>query len=463
MGKIKFSIEDIFNLPSAVIYNPDAYKPLSSVIIDSRKVKRGCLFVAIKGEKFDGHDFILDALKKGASAVIIDSRKLKKFSFLEIPIITVDDSTKALGDLARIWRQKLSAKVISVTGSNGKTTAKEMIAALLSEKFNVVKTEANNNNHIGVPLTILSANEKCEVLILEQGTNHFGEILYSAKISQPDFALMTNIGDSHIEYLKNREGVYKEKSALFNETVKRNGKVFLNMDDQIISKKAKLFLNKVTYGFKGSVDIKGKILGYTNDGRIKIQIHRKYGNTFDVVLPVYGESNAKNFLVAVSVGLEMGLTSKQIISGTKKIQPVHGRLDVKKYGKAIVVDDAYNSSPSSVEAAIDLVNKIKIFKNKIIVLGDIFELGKNASKLHINLANLFKKDKNLVVLTVGSMMKHLHKELRNKKNKSIHFHLREALSLYLQYEEIENSVILVKGSRGMKMEDFINVLEKRFE
>ncbi|MEW6701872.1 MAG: Mur ligase family protein, partial [Bacteroidota bacterium] len=269
MGKIKITIEDLFNIPTAVIYNPDVYKPLSSVVIDSRKVKKGCLFVAIEGEKFDGHDFVFDAVKKGASTVVIDKKKLgnlslreKKFGSLEITLVAVNDTTKAYGDIAKIWRNKLSAKVISITGSNGKTGVKEIIATLLEEKYGcqkVVRTEANNNNHIGVPLTILSANEKCEALILEQGTNHFKEIEYTAKISQPDFALITNIGDSHLEFLKNRENVYKEKSALFDETEKHGGVVFLNMDDPIISRNAKNYKNTITFGFKGKVDVKGKV------------------------------------------------------------------------------------------------------------------------------------------------------------------------------------------------------------
>ncbi len=462
MGKVKITIEDLFNIPSAEIYNPDAYKSLSKVEIDSRKVKKGSLFVAIKGEKFDGHDFVKDALKKGAAAVIIDSKKFKKFSSLEIPVITVNDTTKAFGELAKIWRNKLSAKVISITGSNGKTTVKEMTAALLAEKYNVIKTEANNNNHIGVPLTILSADEKCEVLILEQGTNHFGEIPYSAKISQPDLSLITNIGDAHLEFLKSQEGIFKEKSALYDETNKHGGTVFLNMDDQIISKKAGQYKSKVTYGFKGKVDVKGKIVGYTEDGRTEILIIYK-DKKIKTVLPLYGESNAKNFLAASAIALKLGLTPKQIINGVKNFKAVHGRLDVMKFKNAVLIDDTYNASPASVISAIELVKKIKTFEKKLFVLGDMYELGKNSPTIHKELAKLFSADKNLTVLTTGNIMKHMHSELRKNKVRSIHFYLREALALYLKYEEIENSVILVKGSRGMKMEEFENILETRFE
>ena len=462
MGKIKITIEDLFNISGAVIYNPDEYKPFSSVVIDSRKLKKGSLFVAVKGEKFDGHDFVFDAIKKGACAVVVDEKKFQGFDSLKIPVVTVKNTTKAFGEIAATWRNKLNAKIISITGSNGKTTVKEMTATLLSEKYRVVKTAANNNNHIGVPLTILSANEKCEALVLEQGTNHFNEIRYSTAISQPDYALITNIGYSHLEFLKNREGVYKEKSALLTATLNRGGKIFANTDDSIIIKKTKHFKNKITFGFRGFVDVKGKVLGFTNDGRTKIKITKGRKN-FETVLPVYGKSNAQNFLAAAAIALEFGLTPHQIINGSKKLQPVHGRLEVKNFKDAVVIDDSYNASPASTELAIDLVKKIKTFKNKLFVLGDMFELGINSAKLHVSLAEKFSPSKNITVLTFGSLMKNLHKELRKMKVRSIHFHLREALSLYLKYEEIGKSVILVKGSRGMKMEEFVNILEKRFE
>lgn len=462
MDKVKISLEDLFNIPGTVIFNPDVYRNVSFVEIDSRKVKHGYLFVAIKGEKFDGHNFVPDAIKNGASAVVVDEKKWKRYNNLNIPVITVKNTTEAYGEIARVWRNKLKAKVYSISGSNGKTTVKDMVAILLSEKFKVVKTEANNNNHIGVPLTVLSATEKCEALVLEQGTNHFDEILYSAKISQPDFALLTNIGDSHLEFLKNREGVYKEKAALLNETSTRGGTVFINMDDPIISKHHREYKNKCTFGFKGTVDVKGKIIGNTEDGRTKIQIVYK-DKKFETVLPVYGESNAKNFLAAAAIVLKAGLTGKEIIRGTKKFVAAHGRLEVKKFKNAVVIDDTYNASPASVEAAVELVRKIKTFENKLFVLGDMFELGKSAPQLHKELSKLFSAKKNITVLTVGNLTKHLHKQLRKQKVRSIHFHLREALSLYLQYEEIDNSVILVKGSRGMKMEEFANILETRFE
>ena len=236
MKKVQLTIEDLFNIPTAVIYNPDNYMPADVVSIDSRTIKNNSLFVAIKGEKFDGHEFVNEAANKGAAAIIVDEKKYNLFGNLNLTIVTVKDTSKALGDLAKAWRNKLSTKIIGITGSAGKTTTKEMLTTLLGEKFTVNKTVGNNNNHIGVPLTLFSTNNKHEYLVLELGTNHFGEIAYTSNIAQPDYALITNIGNSHLEFLKNKNGVLKEKIALFEATASRNGILFLNYDDPLLKK-----------------------------------------------------------------------------------------------------------------------------------------------------------------------------------------------------------------------------------
>ncbi|MBP9582471.1 MAG: UDP-N-acetylmuramoyl-tripeptide--D-alanyl-D-alanine ligase, partial [Ignavibacterium sp.] len=305
MKKIHLNIEDIFNIPTAVIYNPDMFKSIYHVSINSRNIKKNSLFIAIKGERFDGHDFINEVVKRGASAIVINEKKFKKINDLEIPVITVKDTTLALGEIAKLWRAKLKTKIIGITGSAGKTTTKEILAALLSEKFKVNKTVANNNNHIGVPLTILSTNEKHQVLVAELGTNHFGEIPYSAVIASPDLALITNIGDSHLEYLKNRNGVFKEKSALFNETLKRTGKVFINNDDKILKEFGKTVKGKVTFALKEKADYKAIIKGYGKFAKPQIEIGNKK-KSFAATLPLSGEKNVLNFTAAFAIASELG-------------------------------------------------------------------------------------------------------------------------------------------------------------
>ena len=209
MKKTGLTLEDFFDLNSSVIYNPDELKTIRNVSIDSRNISNNCLFVAIKGERFDGHDFLNEAVENGAAAILVENRKLKSLKDFEIPIITVNDTIKALGELAGRWRKKLTngnTKIIGITGSAGKTSTKEMIAMLLSTKYKVNRTIANYNNHIGVPLTLFSTNESHDILVAELGTNHFGEIKYTADIAQPDYALITNVGNSHLEFLKNKKG-----------------------------------------------------------------------------------------------------------------------------------------------------------------------------------------------------------------------------------------------------------------
>ena len=466
MKKISLTIEDIFNVPTSEIFNPDIFKPVTSVLIDSRNMVKDSLFIAIKGNRFDGHNFLQDAINNGASAVVINRKEYKKFEDIYIPIVTVKDTKKALGDIAKIWRNKLSGrtKIISITGSAGKTSTKEMIALLLNEKYSVNKTVGNNNNHIGVPLTIFNTNEKHNVLVLEHGTNHFGEIEYTSEIAKPDFALITNIGDSHLEFFKNRRGVLEEKEALFRITKEQNGFLFVNNDDSLLKKSYKDYKNRITFGFsfdKGSVvNVQGKLAGYTDEGRPIIEVSYK-NKKINQALPLYGKQNASNYLAAVTVGLKLGLTKKQIESGTKKLIAVDKRLNVKKFKDFILVDDTYNANPESMKYALQFLSKFKSYKRKIAVLGDMFELGKEEIDLHIKLASFVFNNKITEVYTIGKRMKNLSDMIDGAKIIKKHFGRRDNLKFFLRNMDISNSVVLVKGSRGMKMEEFVDILETK--
>ncbi len=454
MSKVKINIKDLFNIPTAEIYNPDSYKTNSDVCIDSRKVKKGTIFFAIKGEKLDGHKFIKDALKNGASTIVINKNRLRYFDFIDTTIVTVKNTTIAYGDLANLVRRKANYKVISISGSNGKTTTKEMLSVLLSEKYNVVKTEANNNNHIGVPMTIFSAKTDTEILVLEHGTNHFGEIDYTAKIAQPDYALLTNIGNGHLEFLENTEKVYEEKATLFEQTLLNGGKIFVNNDDKIIRSNSKKLNNKIFYGLKGNRDFKGRIIGYTDLGYPKIRVEHN-NKKLETIIPFLGEANAKNFLSAVSIALMLSLKKKEIQKGIKKLRPIQGRLNPIVGKNSLIIDDTYNSNPESVKAAVKVLKKVRKYKKKILLLGDMFELGKSGVELHKSLANMLKKEKKITVLLIGKLMKELFKELINDKPNVAYFSSRKKLNEYLGKTDFNNVAVLVKGSRGMKMEAFV--------
>lgn len=460
MKKITLTIEDIFNIPSAVIWNPDDFKTIYNVSIDSKNIKKNTLFIAIKGERFDGHDFVDQAIQNGASAILINENYLKHIKDYQLTFITVKNTTIALGDVAKIWRKKLKAKVIGITGSTGKTTTKEILATLLSEKFKVNKTVGNNNNHIGVPLTILNTNEKHKVLIAELGTNHFGEINYTASIAKPDYSLITNIGDSHLEYLKNREGVLNEKSALFNETVLNNGKVFINNDDALLKSFGKKIRTKITYSLHEKADYQCKINSYDKMARPEIEIKSKK-QTIKVKLPLSGKANVANYLSAYSIASELGVGIEKIFNATKKIKSVGKRLEIKNYKKFTLINDTYNANPDSMKSSLNILAKIENEKRKIAVLGDMFELGKESKIKHQELAKYINDLKIDEIYTIGSMMKMLDKKLDKKIKIHSHFSDRESLKNLLNKIKLDNSTILIKGSRGMKMEEFVTIIQSR--
>lgn len=451
---IELKLSDISQLPNVEILNENEFQIARNVSIDSRKIESNSIFVAIKGERFDGHDFIKDVISKGIAAVIINKSEIGRFQNEKAAIIAVDDTENAFGELAKIWLRKTNTKVISITGSNGKTTTKDILTTLLKSKFNVVNTYKNNNNHIGVPLTIFEANDKTDFLVLEHGTNHFGEIKYTAEIAMPDYALITNIGDSHLEFLNDRNGVLKEKRALLDEADIKDGTVFINEDDDLLNGIIKNYKNIITFGTGSSSDFCFNIEKYDKIGRPVISC-----NKFDelIELPLYGKASALNFFCASAIAFQLGLTEKEIISETKKLKPVNGRIEVEEFKNFVLIDDTYNSNPASVKNSLELLHFIQAEK-KIIVLGDMFELGENKVKMHRDLAGSIKKYEIDEVLLVGSLMKNLAQEL--KINSVKYFKDRKELGEYLKKIELDQSAVLVKGSRGMKMEEFVNILKE---
>ena len=456
---MRINLNDIFNMPTAVIYEPDKFRSASGVVIDSRQKVKNSIFVAIKGKNFDGHDFVKQAVQKGAAAVVINNRKLSRYDDLNAAIITVKNTVKAYGYLAKVWRRKSNAKVISLTGSNGKTTTKEMLSTLLETKYKVVKTERNNNNQIGVPLTILNVKPETEVLILEHGTNHPGEIAYTAEIAEPDFALITNIGASHLQFFNNIEGVLEEKFSLFKTTLEHNGKIFVNSDDAFLRKAISRINDKITFGFKGKPDVKGRIISYDEFGHPKIEIHYK-NKVMKIKLPLLGKANASNFLAAVAVALRMGVGKGNLIKATRSLKSVRGRLNLNVLNDFVLIDDTYNSNPVSVAEAVAVMKKIKACSTKVLILGDMLELGAESKSLHSELAKEISTLKKFEVLTIGKNMKALADALGSKAK---HFTSRKSLNKHLSKMELKGKCFLVKGSRGMMMEEFVDSIKIRNE
>jgi UDP-N-acetylmuramoyl-tripeptide--D-alanyl-D-alanine ligase len=299
-----------------------------------------------------------------------------------------------------------------------------------------------------------------DVLVVELGTNHFGEIKYSSGIVQPDYALITNINDSHLEFFKNRSGVLKEKSELIKITDARHGVIFINNDDKLLNKYGLKLNNTVTFAFNNDADVKGKITGYNSIGQAEIEI--SYAKkVFSLSLPLYGEQNAKNFLAAVAISLKCGLTGNHIKSAVQKLVAPDKRLNVKKLNNFLLIDDTYNANPESMRSSLELLGRISNYGQKIAILGDMFELGDNEIRLHKKLSSVIKQSKIDSVFTIGKRMKYLNEELKRSGINIKHFNSRNALKSFLYKNDFINSVILVKGSRVMKMEEFVHVFEVR--
>lgn len=456
MSNVTINIDQLFDIPGAVIYDPDKFEVAHGVSTDTRTLSKDDVFFALVGENFDGHKFVDLAVDKGASAVVINESELDNFDEIDSVIITVPDTTIAYGDLARIYRASLKVKVIAVTGSNGKTTLKEMLYSLLSVKYKVVKTEANNNNHIGVPLTIFSCGDDVDYLILEHGTNHFGEIEYTAKISNPDYAVITNIGDSHLEYLKNREGVLKEKAALFSSTMENGGEIFLNVDDPLLNEAYGNNASAMKYGMSDA-DIVCTIMGHRVDGRPKVKL--EYGDRVIFTgIPLWGESNVKNLIPAVAIAIKCGLSDLEIEKGIASFVPAKRRLDVKQYENFIIIDDTYNANPASMAASFEVLKDISAYDEKVVFLGDMFELGSDAVKMHEGLAEPLLGSSVKEVYLIGELMKNLDEKLKSSGVKLKHFSDKNELLNFAENFDKNCKVILVKGSRGMKMEEIVKKL-----
>ncbi len=462
MKRISLNYNDLKSLNNVELLHVPESIEIGNISTDSRTIKKGDLFVALAGDKFDGHEYVRQVIKAGAGAVLVSKDKAAKLNINKTPCITVPDTTKALGEMATQWRNKFTGRVIAITGSNGKTTTKETLASILKEKYKVVATSKNYNNHIGVPMTIFQVSNDDDYLVLEMGTNHPGEIEYLAEIAQPDVALITNIGASHLEFLGTIKGVRREKTALFKATEERGGTIYINIDDKMLKPLAKDYDKTVLFGSRNSADVVGKIKGYDRHGFpiVKIDGPEK---KFEVTLPLYGKNNGLNVLAASAVALHEGVGKHDIIDGIKSLQSPKQRLEPKEFSKGLLLDDTYNANPESMLSAFEVLRNIKTYKNKWLILGDMFELGESSGKMHQALAAPLMKIDDIRVLTIGDQMYNLFKELKRYYVPVWHAHTRETLLSNIAETDFSNSVVLVKGSRGMRMEEFVGVIMEKYK
>ena len=413
------------------------------ITTDSRKIEKGSIFFALKGDNFNGNDFAQKAIDIGASFAIVDEEK-----YVTTPkILLVENVLLTLQNLANYHRQQFKIPVLAITGSNGKTTSKELINAVISRKYNTLFTFGNLNNHIGVPLTLLSLRDEHEFAIIEMGANHQGEIEHLCKIANPDFGLITNIGKAHMEGFGGLEGIKKGKSELYKFIKAKNGKVFINADDTVLNELS-VDNDKITYGCEKLYDIIGK--DFTKDETVSFKYAGRYNekdwNKIKLInTQIVGAYNFINCLAAACIGNYFKVDDQQIISALENYLPNMNRSQLLRTEHNTILLDAYNANPNSMYAAIDNFANYKS-SNKLLLLGDMFELGEYSQDEHQKIVNLLKERNFENVILVGEEFFKLNSTTFLKFKTT-----SECLS-YLKSLNITDSTILIKGSRGMKME-----------
>lgn len=408
---------------------------IKNVVMDSRKVTEGSLFFAIN----NGNSYVKDVLDKGASLVIADNTNIK-----DKRVVKVTDTIATIQDLATKYRKKLDVQVVGITGSNGKTTTKDIVYSLLSTKAKTLKTEGNYNNHIGLPYTLLNVTDEEKFVVLEMGMSSLGEIRRLGEISSPDYAIITNIGDSHIEFLKTRDNVFKAKTELLEFVDKKN--TFVCGDDEYLGK---LDVNKV--GFNGNNDYKIESYEFSNKGSKFVLDGKEYE------MSLLGKHNISNTAIAIELAKKIGLTDEEIQKGLKEIKISNMRFQEIKIGEDIYINDAYNASPMSMKAAIDTLNEIYNDKYKIAILGDMLELGENEINYHIDVLNYLLDKKIKLIYLYGERMKKAYDIFMKNKSEEYRFWYyptKEGIVESLKNIKMEK-VILLKASRGTALEDII--------
>lgn len=436
---------------------------------DSRNVQQEDMFIAIRGEKFDGHNFITKAVESGASVIAADARWAAAnqilLSSLNLPCLIVDDTIRMLGQVATMHRKRFKIPVLVVGGSNGKTTTKEMISAVLKTKYRVLSTEGNLNNHIGVPQTLLRLERQHQVAVIEIGTNHFGEIATLASVVEPTHALITNIGREHLEFFGSVDGVARAEAEVFDwmRRQKRSKRVgFVNRDDQRLAKLARGLKKAVTYGFgKGTLAFRGKLLGYNELAFPQIEVKPRGKKIFRIELSVPGEHNASNALAAAAVGFVLGVPAKKIQAALSSFSSASKRMQLFQINGVTILNDTYNSNPDSALAALGVLGRVKSAGKKIAVLADMLELGSNAEQEHRRIGAAVAAAGATHLLGFGPLTKNTVNAATTGFKK--HFELKNALSEQLAQLLVSGDVVLVKGSRGMRMEEVVAFITERLK
>ena len=458
---------EIIDATGGTIMSGTMGRVFHGVSTDSRQIRSGNLYIPLKGEKFDGHDFIADAIRDGAGGFLVqkDSKKRINQAFENATIIGVEDTLKALGDIARFWRKKSKATVVAITGSSGKTTTKEMVACIAGLKKKVLKAQGNFNNLIGLPLTILQINDHHEAVILEMGTNTRGEIGRLTRIAEPDIGLITNIGPVHLEGLKSVDIVREEKCDLFRNMAV-SGVAIINIDDE------KLLISDdewrgraVTFGFRKYADVSADNI--KNNGIRGVSFTLKI-ETFqqEIIMSPVGNHNITNALAAAASSWALGIDFPTICQGLTAFQPISGRMEIYRLNTGVfIINDTYNANPASFREALKTLKDLKGDHSSIVVMGDMLELGDRAEEMHEDIGSLmadtevgaiFLRGRLSPATAAGALKRNM------PKDKIFFFETPDEIISHLSSYVKEGDWILVKGSRQTKMEETVQKIMKVF-
>lgn len=436
----------------------DGERTVTAVDTDSRDIHPGSLFVPLIGERFDGHAFIEDALAAGAAGVFT-ARERDRYQPGKF-YIQVTSTGRALRDLARFYKQKFAIPFIGVTGSVGKTTTKDMLAAVLGVKYKVLKTAGNFNNEVGLPLTLLKLNASHQCAVLEMGMSRTGEIDYLSKIVEPDVAVITNIGDSHMEFLGSRENILKAKSEIF-KSMKPDSLAILNGDDLLLRTLEETLPMEVLWCGAGAEN-PYRALDIKSDGESRTFCTLKTPRmSCDVEIPALGGHMIYPVLFAAAVGERFGLSREEICRGIADFSPTKMRMNIlHRAGEITILDDVYNANPQSMRAAVEVLSQAR-GEQKIAILGDMFELGALAPALHKGVGEYLGKKGIDCLLAVGELAKDIYEAAREAGvPKTIYCESKEEAMPHLEQLLQKNSTILVKASRGMAFEELVARLKE---
>ncbi len=429
-----------------------AQETAKGIVIDSRQIEPGYIFVATKGERVDGHQFIPDVFAKGAMAVICEVLPEEDLG----PCILVKDSFMALKQAAAFYRQQLDIRVVGITGSVGKTSTKEFVASVLSEKYKVHKTAGNYNNEVGLPLTIFGIQEDDQIAVLEMGINTFGEMHRLSEVAKPDICVMTNIGQCHLENLIDRDGILRAKSEIF-DFMNPKGTVVVNGDDdklatihEVYGKAPVTFgMNKQNAIWADHIENRG-LLGSCADIHMGDEV-------VHAIIPLPGEHMIYNAMAAAAVALQFGMSKEEIAAGIGHVEAVAGRSHLVEAGDKVIIDDCYNANPVSMKAAIDLLATAP--GRKVAILGDMFELGENEKAMHGEVGKYAAEKGIDLILCVGELSEAMYQEAAGSGGNAKYYETREALEAVLNEILQPGDTVLVKASHSMAFENLVKCIQ----